>query len=87
MEVLEPSVSFCVGNRDGSPVILPQGVAFTAFVLAAGQSTTVPKGTKLYVCSGSLNVAGKVIPEFRQLQFTDDRQVTAINTVYGIIFP
>jgi hypothetical protein len=81
-EIIEPMIAFCVPPQ-GS--LVPK---LKFFSLAGGETTTLPVGCKLYVCSGSLTCAGRTVPAYRQLHIkTAATSVTANTQVYGIIFP
>lgn len=86
-DFLEDSTVFCVPQPQGqkSPLIIDQ---LQPFVLLAGSSTTIAQGIKLLVCQGQLDIGGVAIPEFRQVEFkSGDKMVTAVQDVYGLIFP
>ncbi len=79
---IEDAEWFCINyraNRNSLPTV-------TAFRLATGESTSLPAGTLLLVCTGALNTAGGVINAGEELQTTSTASVTATTQVYGLIF-
>jgi len=71
-------------NTHKNPPIPNVGV----FSLLDGQETIVPRGTKLFLIHASIEVAGKVIPAGRQIEFVSgDKTVVASGDVYGFLFP
>lgn len=71
-------------NANKTPPVPNVGV----FSLADGQETIVPRGTKLFLISASIEIDGKTIPTGRQIEFVSgDKTVLAIGNAYGFIFP
>jgi hypothetical protein len=57
------------------------------FKLEAGESTTLPLGTKLYLGEGSLDINGVTIPSMKQIKVVnEDKIATALGDCYGFIF-
>jgi len=57
------------------------------FLLSAGEQTTLPKGTKLFVCSGHLVVGDRNILQPTQVSVqSGDILVTANSDCYGLLF-
>jgi hypothetical protein len=89
-DFLQDSVVFCVPPQDNTTnPLAPKLIdVITPFVLQAGQTVTLPRGTKLSLCQGSISINGTTIPEMKQVEMKNgDRQVTAIEDAYGLIFP
>lgn len=87
-DFLEDSVVFCVPAQQSHTAARPLIDLLTPFILPAGQSTTLPQGTKLSLCQGSLLIGDNTIPALRQVELkTGERTVTAIEECYGLIFP
>lgn len=81
--VNEDSVHLCLSTST-NPSGLPQ---LEKFHLAAGQSTALPVGTKLYLGAGSLDVGGAVIPAMRQIRVASTEKVAhAITECHGWLF-
>jgi hypothetical protein len=60
----------------------------SVFSLANGAQTIVPRGTKLFLLSASIQIDGKTILAGRQIEFVSgDKTVSAIGDAYGLIFP
>ncbi len=80
---VEASEVFCYDarlNAGRQPQIDP-------FILLAGQEQVLPKGTKLFMCSGLLTVAGRTIDKPTQLTIsTADTTVRADTDCYGLFF-
>ena len=87
-EVLEPTVVFCLPPDGVNNVEPPLNMRLTYFSLSAGQSTTLPQGTKLCLFAGELQVGSTVVQEMRQVEFKSGaKTVVASKTCYGAIFP
>lgn len=82
-DFIEDSTVFCVPPKNNGLI-----ESLNVFILAAGQSTTVPNGTKLSLCQGSISIGDKTVPEMRQIEFKNgSRVVLAVEDCYGFIFP
>lgn len=84
--VNEESTHICFSTGPGTPNTdnLP---SLEVFRLPAGQTRTLPNGTKLYLGHGSLDAGGAVVGPMRQVRIsTGDKAVTAIDDCYGWIF-
>jgi hypothetical protein len=88
IEPLEPYTVFCIpyaGVNVTEPALID---TLQLFTLSDGESTTIPVGTKLSLCSGSLQVGDVTLPPLRQIGFSSgDKVVTAIGKCWGFIFP
>lgn len=77
---------FCVSafaNRDRNPPM----PSLQHFALAAGQSTTLKKGTKLFLASGVVVGAGGEIAGPRQIEvISGDRTFASLSDCLGFIF-
>lgn len=59
----------------------------TIFALAANQQVFVAQGTKLFLASGTLEIAGSLINGEKQISFSSgDKTVRAVVDAYGFIF-
>ncbi len=80
---VEASEVFCYDarlNAGRQPQIDP-------FILSAGEERVLPKGTKLFFCSGALAVAGRALDRPTQLTIsTADTVVRADADCYGLLF-
>jgi hypothetical protein len=57
-------------------------------ILDGGAETLLPIDTKLFLCSGTLQVGGKNLTAPQQIRIKTKQQlVTAIDPCYGLIFP
>jgi hypothetical protein len=87
-ECTDAAEIFCVSpvvNKDKIP-----SVPVTAFFeLAQGSTTTLPLGTKLFLCSGELQTSDTTLVGPRQITVSSgDVVVTATtNNCYGLLFP
>lgn len=85
-DVLEDSEQICFSptvNSDRVPTI-PQ---LEFFELSDGDSCELAQGTKLYLVSGNLSVAGKTIQSMRQVRIASgDQTVSAVGRCLGFIF-
>lgn len=83
-EFIEDTTVFCVPGAQSKTLI----DTLRFFMLGAGDSTTLPQGTKLSLFQGELSVGEKTIKELRQVEIkSGDKVVTAVEDCYGIIFP
>jgi len=74
---------WCIAG-DSNDDVLP---TCNKWILAAGQSTTINNGTKLFFCRGDITVNGKQVNEPTRLIITSgDVTVTAAEDSYAIIF-
>lgn len=74
---------FCFHMQEGQNDV----PALSKFVLAAGEATTLPQGTKLFHCAGEMTVNGNTINKPTQIRSaTNVLSVTATTDCYGIIF-
>jgi hypothetical protein len=65
---------------------LPLADWVTHFTLKAGEATTIPTGTKLFLGVGSLQVESKIFSTPSQIHFASgSKSVIAVNDVYGFI--
>lgn len=56
------------------------------FALTANETASLPQGTKLLLCSGSLNVDGRTFSNVAQIHLkSDDMTVAAVTNCYGLI--
>lgn len=82
----EQSDVFCVSpiaNKHKNPKVPP----LDHFSLKAGQSVTLPLGTKLFLASGSLNLGGIIVDKIRQVELvTGARLCTANTDCLGLLF-
>lgn len=85
-EFIEPTTYFCLSaaiNKDK----LPPVPKTTTFKLVAGQSTTLPVGTKLFFADGTMIANGNPLSGPRQVSVnTSDVTVTATSDCYGLLF-
>ena len=57
------------------------------FTLKDGESTTLPKGTNLFLADGLLNVSGVTVPSMKQIKIVnEDKLVLATSDCHGLIF-
>lgn len=85
-EVVEDSEYICV-----SPLVNQNRVPATPnleyFSLDEKQSKELPKGTKLYLLDGTLNISGNEVSGMRQVTFSSGNHVvTATSNCLGFIF-
>jgi hypothetical protein len=58
------------------------------FELPGGSETVLPKGTKLFLCAGTLAVGGQNVSKPTQIRVTSDNSlVQAVTDCYGLVFP
>jgi hypothetical protein len=75
---------FTSGESSGNSDVLPE---LNAFYLAAGESTILPKNTKLYLGRGALDIEGVAVEEMRQIRVSSDsKRVTAVTECHGWLF-
>lgn len=81
--VNEDSAHLCLSTAT-NPNGLPQ---LEKFYLAAGETTVLPVGTKLYLGTGPLEVGDTVIPGMRQVRVaSEEKTVRAVADCHGWIF-
>lgn len=74
---------FCLGSA-ANRGYLPSA---SKFFLAAGNSATLPVGTKLFHCAGQMDVNGKVLTDPTQLRsVSNPLNIQAETDCYGLIF-
>jgi hypothetical protein len=86
-ECTQAAEVFCVSpaaNAGRTPVV----PVTSFFELLQGATTTLPLGTKLFLCSGELQTADTTLVGPRQITVASgDIFVTALTNSYGLIFP
>jgi hypothetical protein len=84
-EILEPMVTFCVSpmaNKDR----LPKIPKMEYFYLAKNNTTTLVKGTKLFLADGTMTTGTTVLNGTRQVSVSSgDISVTATSDCYGFL--
>jgi hypothetical protein len=85
VEFLEPTVFYCLGpeaNLKRTPII-PK---VKPLRLSQGESVKFDKQTRIFVCSGTLNMRGVIISDICQLTVNESTELIAETSVYGLIF-
>ena len=81
--VVGDGLMFCLGSA-ANRGYLPKA---SKFFLAAGDSTTLPVGTKLFHCTGQMDVNGKALADPTQVRsVSNPLSIQASTDCYGIIF-
>lgn len=77
------TVLFCCSRQveDANPPVISK------FFIVAGDSTVLPKGTKLFHCSGEVTINGNAVVKPTQVRSkANELNITAITDCYGMIF-
>jgi hypothetical protein len=81
--VVGDTTFFCFPRQDDKGE-MPE---LNKFFIGAGQSTSLPKGTKLFHCHGEISINGSLITNPAQIRSaTNSLNISAITDCYGIIF-
>lgn len=65
-----------------------QYVELSPFLLSSGNQATLPIGTKLFLCAGSLSMQDRTIEQPTQIHIqSGDTLVSASTDCYGLLFP
>lgn len=84
VDVIENTKMMCI------PPQLRNGVSLNDIApwqLSAGESAALPKGTKLFLASGTAQIGNVQITGPRQISVTSgDKNIAAVSAVYGLTF-
>lgn len=74
-------------SADTNPTKNPPLPQVVPFVMKAGESRTVTKGTRLLLGEGQIDIEGVLAVGVRPIEFASgDKTVTAITDAYGLVF-
>ncbi len=74
-------------SADTNPGKTPPLPSVAPFVMRAGESRTIGKGTRLLLAEGQIDIDGVIAAGVRPIEFASgDKNVTSITDSYGLVF-
>lgn len=84
VDVIENTKMMCIPPQLRNSVPLGD---IAPWRLSAGESVVLPKGTKLFIASGTAQIGNVQIAGPRQISVTSgDRKIEALSAIYGLTF-